>query len=117
MKKSMDQRLSDLKKNGLPPPILKGSRMRRRRKLIYYRRKGKQIIAEGQTVHYGKKKTVYLFTLPPIEKLLKSSLFTQEKAQQILEKITRLKNIADKGSRSSDNKDYTNFNELKKEDG
>lgn len=89
----------------------------KKRKLIYYRRKGKKIIAEGQTVHYGKKKTVYLFTLPTIEKLLKSSLFTREKSQQIMEKITRLKKLNEKGPKGSYNKDYTNSDDGEKEDG
>lgn len=89
----------------------------KKKKLIYYRRKNKQIIAEGQTVHYGKKKTVYLFTLPTIEKLLESSLFTPEKAQQITEKITRLKNSAEKGLKGSYNQDYTNSDDVGKEDG
>lgn len=87
------------------------------KKIIYYRRKNKQIIAEGQTVHYGKKKTVYLFTLPPIEKLLKSSLFTPERTQQIEEKIARLKKSSNNGSKSSYNTYCANSNENKKVDG
>lgn len=87
------------------------------KKIIYYRRKNKQIIAEGQTVHYGKKKTVYLFTLPPIEKLLKSSLFTPERTQQIKEKIARLRNSSEKASKSSHNQYCANFDGNKKEDG
>lgn len=89
----------------------------KKKKTIYYRRKGKQIIAEGQTVYYGKRKTVYLFTLPSIEKLLNSSLFTSEKAQQIKEKIARLKKSSDNGSKGSHNADCTNSGETKKEDG
>lgn len=52
----------------------------------YYRRKGKKFIAEGQR----NKKTIYLFTIPPIEKLLNSSLFTKEKRAEIEQKILRL---------------------------
>ncbi len=89
----------------------------KKKKIIYYRRKGKQIIAEGQTEHYGKKKTVYLFSLPSIEKLLKSSIFTPEKTQQILEKITRLKNSTKKGLNSSHNQPCANSDDVKKEDG
>lgn len=89
----------------------------KKRKLIYYRRKGKQIIAEGQTVHYGKKKTVYLFTLPSIEKLLKSSLFTPEKRAKILNIIARLKKPSDNGPKSSYNQYYANSDEMKKGDG
>ena len=88
-----------------------------KKRIMYYRRKGKQIIAEGQAEHYGKKKTVYLFSLPPIEKLLKSSIFTAEKTQQILEKIARLKESSKKGPKSSDNDYCANSHKNKNIDG
>jgi hypothetical protein len=87
------------------------------KRTIYYRRKGKKIIAEGQTVYYGKKKTVYLFTVPPIEKVLKSSLFSPEKTQEILEKITRLTKPARSAQNSSHNQDYTNHDGKENYDG
>lgn len=59
---------------------------------IYWRRKGKVIIAEGQQ----NKTTVYLFQLPAIEKVLNSSLFSLEKQAKIKEKITRLDYKKDK---------------------
>ena len=53
---------------------------------IYWRRKEGKIVAEGK----HKNKTIYLFQLPSIEFVAKSSLFTQEKQQKIMEKISRL---------------------------
>lgn len=53
---------------------------------IYYRRKEGKIICEGKE----KGKTVFLFTIPDYEKLLNSSLFTEEKKAKILKKILRL---------------------------
>jgi len=50
---------------------------------IYWRRKGKTIIAEGKR----KNKTIFLFTLPDIEKVAKSSIFDEEKKTKILKKI------------------------------
>ncbi len=87
------------------------------KRLMYWRRKGKQIIAEGQTVLYGKKKTVYLFTLPDVEKVAKSSLFPPEKVKQIQEKITRLSNVAEKSQKGSHNKYSMNHLENENEDG
>lgn len=52
----------------------------------YYRRKEGKIIAEGKRNN----KTIFLFTLPPVEKVAKSSLFTEEKIAKIMEKINRL---------------------------
>jgi len=57
-----------------------------RNRKIYWRRKGDGIIAEGKKNN----KTIYLFQLPDIETVAKSSLFTQEKTQKIMEKISRL---------------------------
>ena len=85
-------------------------------KQIYYRRKGKQIIAEGKTFLYGKIKTIYLFNLPPIEKLLKASIFPPEKTQKIVEKIKRLKQSQKKSLKSSHIQDCTHSGENKKED-
>lgn len=58
---------------------------------IYYRKKEKSIIIEGKQDG----KSIYFWTLPNPEKLLNliienSSLFTQEKANKILENIKRL---------------------------
>ncbi len=61
------------------------------KRIMYWRRKGKKIIAEGRMDSKGKKKTVYLFTLPDIEILLEKSLFPSEKTAKIMEKIRRLK--------------------------
>ena len=55
------------------------------RKIYYSRKKGK-IVCEGKQ----KKRTIYLFTIPAPEKLVNSSLFTQEKQAKINEKINRL---------------------------
>lgn len=57
-----------------------------REKRIYWRRKGKKIIAEG----IRKNKTIYLFTLPNPEIVLNSSLFPLKKQYEIREKIARL---------------------------
>lgn len=53
---------------------------------IYYSRKNKKIIIEGKR----KGKTIYLYTLPSPDKLLKSLNFTKEKLDKILEKVSRL---------------------------
>lgn len=63
-----------------------------KKRKIYYRRKQGKIIAEGKI----KNKTIFLFTLPEPEKLVKSSLFTQEKRVKIMEKINRLDKVESK---------------------
>ena len=55
-------------------------------RVIYYRRKGKEIVVEGRRDG----KTEYLFKLPNPEKLLIPSLFTAEKIEKIKQKIARL---------------------------
>ena len=52
----------------------------------YYRRKEGKIIAEGKMNN----KTIFLFTVPGVAELVKSSLFTEEKKTKIMEKINRL---------------------------
>ena len=64
---------------------------------VYWRRKGKTFIAEGQR----NKKTIYLFTLPSVEEVLNSSLFTKEKQDRINEKIFRLDYESSKVSKQS----------------
>jgi hypothetical protein len=46
----------------------------------YYSRKAGKIIAEGKR----KNKTIYLFSIPSILKMLNSSLFTEEKRAKIM---------------------------------
>ena len=53
---------------------------------IYLRRKGIGLIVEGKRNN----KTIFLFTIPNVLKLLKSSLFTEEKKAKIMEKIQSL---------------------------
>jgi len=53
---------------------------------IYYRRKGSKIIAEGKM----NGKTIFLFTIPDVETVANSSLFTYEKQLKINGKIFRL---------------------------
>lgn len=65
----------------------------------YWSRKNNKIIAEGKRNN----KTIFLFTLPEVEKVVKSSLFTQEKQDKILEKISRLDYRTEKVSESSPN--------------
>ncbi len=72
---------------------------------MYYRKKNRKIIAEGKTTFQGKQKTIYLFTLPPIEILLKKSLFSSEKTEQINEKIKRLKRMDENSKKSSYSED------------
>jgi len=57
-----------------------------RNRKTYWRRKDGKFIAEGKK----NKKTIYLFQLPDVETVAKSSLFTQEKQAKIMEKISRL---------------------------
>jgi hypothetical protein len=64
--------------------FLPENKMKKRR--VYWRRKGKKIIAEG----IRNNKTVYLFQLPDFEKVLESSLFSSEKREKIKEIIARL---------------------------
>ncbi len=54
------------------------------RKLYWSRKRGK-LIAECKI----KNNTIYLFTLPSIENLAKSCLFTKEKSDKIMHKINR----------------------------
>lgn len=63
-----------------------------KKRKIYWRRKKKEkkIIAEGKRRIEGKLKTIYLFTLPSPEEVLKSSLFPPEKQAKIMQKISRL---------------------------
>lgn len=60
---------------------------------IYWSRKAGKIIAEGKRNN----KTIYLFQLPDIETVAKSLLFTKEKQDKIMEKISRL-DYNDKGT-------------------
>lgn len=53
---------------------------------MYWRRKEGKIIAEGKIGN----KTLYLFQLPSIEKVLNASFFSTEKREKIKEKIKRL---------------------------
>ena len=57
-----------------------------KKRVIYWRRKKDKIVAEGTQ----NKKTIYLFTLPDVQNVLNSSLFTKEKIDKINEKIARL---------------------------
>lgn len=57
-------------------------------KKICWKRINDKIIAVGKIG----KKTLFLFTLPPVEKVLKSSLFDAEKKEKIQQKIKRLDN-------------------------
>ena len=59
-----------------------------KQKQIYYRRKDGKIVAEGKM----KGKTIFLFTVPDVESILKSSFFKREKIDKIMEKISRLDN-------------------------
>lgn len=70
-----------------------------KKRKIYYRRKQGKIIAEGKR----KNKTIYLFTIPEPEILIKSSLFTQEKREKLMEIISRL-DINEKRSKKNDKK-------------
>jgi len=63
-----------------------------KQKQIYYRRKGGKIVAEGKK----KGKTIYLFTVPDVETILKSSFFTREKVDKILDKVKCLDNRPEK---------------------
>ena len=53
---------------------------------IYWRKKLGKIVAEGKR----RNKTIYLFTLPEINKVANSSIFTEEKKTKILKKIQTL---------------------------
>lgn len=55
-------------------------------KMTYWSRKAGRIIAEGRRNN----KTIFLFSLPNVEKVARSSLFTQEKQAKILAKIQSL---------------------------
>ncbi len=58
----------------------------------YYSRKAGKIVAEGKRNN----KTIYLFTIPSIAALLKSSLFTEEKKTKIMANYQSLDIIQDK---------------------
>ena len=64
---------------------------------IYYRRKDGKIVAEGKMNN----KTIFLFTLPEPEEVLKSSFFSQEKRAKIMEKISRLDYKPEKKSKKT----------------
>lgn len=55
-------------------------------RMTYWSRKAGRIIAEGRR----KNKTIFLFSLPSVEKIAQSSIFTQEKRDKILAKIQSL---------------------------
>jgi|TARA_Y100000310_G_scaffold3308_1_gene4233 hypothetical protein len=63
-----------------------------KQKQTYYRRKEGKIIAEGKM----KGKTIFLFTVPDVESILKPSFFKREKIDKIMEKIKRLDNRPEK---------------------
>ena len=58
----------------------------------YYSRKAGRIVAEGKRNN----KTIYLFSIPSISKLLESSLFTEEKRAKIMAKYQSLDVIQEK---------------------
>ena len=65
----------------------------------YWRRKGRKIIAEGQS----NKKTIYLFQLPDPKKVLNSSLLSEEKKakiRQILDSLDYKQNNNKKKSKN-----------------
>ncbi len=64
----------------------------------YYSRKAGKIVAEGKRNN----KTIYLFTIPSIPNILKSSLFTEEKKTKIMEKYQSLDIIQDKPPKQSE---------------
>lgn len=71
-------------------------------KKVYYRRKLKSMIIEGKRDG----KAIHIWTLPHPEKLLaaitqKSSIFTQEEIDKLMQKINSLDNDAKKVRRSS----------------
>ena len=65
----------------------------------YYRRKAGKFVAEGKS----KGKTIFLFTVPDIEELAKSSLFEEEKRAKIMAKIQSL-DYRDKKSNKANEK-------------
>lgn len=65
------------------------------KKAIYWRRKEGKIIAEGQ----ADGKTIYLFQLPDILKVVNSSVFSEEKRAKILRKIARLDKKKERGKK------------------
>jgi len=79
---------------------------------IYYRRKNNKIIAEGKM----KNKTIYLFTIPAPEKIINSSLFTQENREKIMEKITRLDYKSQRKKKQEPKVRTTNIKRSPKED-
>lgn len=66
---------------------------------IYYSRKAKGIVIEGRRGN----KTIYLYRLPPPEKLLKSLNIPSEKYLKILQKIQSL-NIITKSDKKTKQK-------------
>ncbi len=58
----------------------------------YYSRKAGKIVAEGKRNN----KTIYLFTIPSISNILKSSLFTEEKKTKIMTNYQSLDVFQDK---------------------
>ena len=64
----------------------------------YYSRKAGKIVAEGKRNN----KTIYLFTIPSISNILKSSLFTEEKKAKIMEKYQSLDVFQDKPPKQSE---------------
>jgi hypothetical protein len=59
---------------------------------VYYSRKAGRIVAEGKRNN----KTIYLFVIPSIPKLLESSLFSEEKKAVIMGKYQSLDTIQEK---------------------
>lgn len=72
---------------------------------LYYSRKNRKIVIEGVQTKYGKKHTIYIWTLPDPLTLLtrldplyegypsykkKSWFFTKEKYKKLMEKINRV---------------------------
>ena len=63
----------------------------------YYSRKAGKIVAEGKRNN----KTIYLFSIPSIPNILKSSLFTEEKKAKIRANYQSLDIIQEKQSKQS----------------
>lgn len=79
----------------------------------YWRRKDKKIIAEGKRNN----KTIFLFTLPAVEEVAKSSLFKEEKQAKIAEKISRLDYREEKENKHEEKLRTINIRRTPEKDG